>query len=92
MLVACIVVITAEKYCPEIKNTHCELSYRINDCCSQSDCRSYAICCKGRCGNVCRMAKDAPTNGVAVKDGEECKLGHVYPKTGLEWLFGEKSR
>uniref|UniRef100_A0A2D0PCS1 U60-Eretoxin-Ek1a_1 n=1 Tax=Eresus cinnaberinus TaxID=175337 RepID=A0A2D0PCS1_ERECI len=51
LLVVCIAVPASENYCPEVKG-ECSLSYRINDCCSQNDCPSYAMCCKGRCGYV----------------------------------------
>uniref|UniRef100_A0A2D0PCF2 U61-Eretoxin-Ek1b_1 n=1 Tax=Eresus cinnaberinus TaxID=175337 RepID=A0A2D0PCF2_ERECI len=46
LLVVCIAVVASENYCPEVKG-ECSLSYRINDCCSQNDCPSYAMCCKG---------------------------------------------
>uniref|UniRef100_A0A2D0PCS4 U6-Eretoxin-Ek1y_1 n=1 Tax=Eresus cinnaberinus TaxID=175337 RepID=A0A2D0PCS4_ERECI len=46
LLVVCIAVAASENYCPEVKG-ECSLSYRINDCCSQNDCPSYAMCCKG---------------------------------------------
>uniref|UniRef100_A0A2D0PCM8 U61-Eretoxin-Ek1e_1 n=1 Tax=Eresus cinnaberinus TaxID=175337 RepID=A0A2D0PCM8_ERECI len=41
LLVVCIAVVASENYCPEVKG-ECSLSYRINDCCSQNDCPSYA--------------------------------------------------
>uniref|UniRef100_A0A2D0PC48 U16-Eretoxin-Ek1b_1 n=2 Tax=Eresus cinnaberinus TaxID=175337 RepID=A0A2D0PC48_ERECI len=91
LLVVCIAVAASENYCPEVKG-ECSLSYRINDCCSQNDCPSYAMCCKGRCGYVCKHPSTSPTKGVAIKPGDDCKIGHVYPKTGLEWLFGSKSK
>uniref|UniRef100_A0A2D0PCK7 U6-Eretoxin-Ek1i_1 n=1 Tax=Eresus cinnaberinus TaxID=175337 RepID=A0A2D0PCK7_ERECI len=82
LLVVCIAVVASENYCPEVKG-ECSLSYRINDCCSQNDCPSYAMCCKGRCGYVCKNPSTSPTKGVAIKPGDECKIGRVYPK--LDW-------
>uniref|UniRef100_A0A2D0PCJ2 U6-Eretoxin-Ek1ac_1 n=1 Tax=Eresus cinnaberinus TaxID=175337 RepID=A0A2D0PCJ2_ERECI len=35
LLVVCIAVVASENYCPEVKG-ECSLSYRINDCCSQT--------------------------------------------------------
>uniref|UniRef100_A0A4Q8KBW1 U23-Sparatoxin-Hju1l_1 n=1 Tax=Heteropoda jugulans TaxID=1358901 RepID=A0A4Q8KBW1_9ARAC len=32
-------------FCPDYTDKVCSLYYKINDCCAQSDCPSYAICC-----------------------------------------------
>uniref|UniRef100_A0A4Q8K3V9 U21-Sparatoxin-Hju1l_1 n=1 Tax=Heteropoda jugulans TaxID=1358901 RepID=A0A4Q8K3V9_9ARAC len=65
------------KYCPEPKRKGpCNLGYKINDCCKQSDCPSQSTCCKLQCGNACMRESPVATNGVPVKDGEPCVLGH----------------
>ncbi|KFM74702.1 U20-lycotoxin-Ls1d, partial [Stegodyphus mimosarum] len=90
LLVICIVVAASEKYCPRLRDDKCPVNYKKNDCCVQNDCAEWSICCKLPCGNVCKHPSDTPTNGIALKDGEECELGTVYPPTGFEWLFGKK--
>uniref|UniRef100_A0A2D0PC00 U17-Eretoxin-Ek1g_1 n=1 Tax=Eresus cinnaberinus TaxID=175337 RepID=A0A2D0PC00_ERECI len=75
-LVAAVAIATSEKFCPPPRDpSPCNLRSKWNDCCKQSDCRSFDICCSEPCGNVCRRATDKPTTGVAFRDGDYCVEG-----------------
>nr|B6DCY1.1 RecName: Full=U20-lycotoxin-Ls1d; AltName: Full=Toxin-like structure LSTX-Q4; Flags: Precursor [Lycosa singoriensis]ACI41397.1 toxin-like structure LSTX-Q4 precursor [Lycosa singoriensis]CAS03666.1 toxin-like structure LSTX-Q4 precursor [Lycosa singoriensis] len=71
--------VIAGGFCPKSRHPQCNLSYKINDCCAQSDCRVGSVCCVEGCGNVCRAESDTPL-GEKFVDGSECKHGHVFPK------------
>uniref|UniRef100_A0A4Q8KCY7 U21-Sparatoxin-Hju1i_2 n=1 Tax=Heteropoda jugulans TaxID=1358901 RepID=A0A4Q8KCY7_9ARAC len=67
------------KYCPEPQRKGpCPMSFKINDCCNQSDCPCQSTCCKLPCGNICKRESPVETSGVPVKDGEPCVLGIEY--------------
>uniref|UniRef100_A0A4Q8K7F9 U23-Sparatoxin-Hju1h_2 n=1 Tax=Heteropoda jugulans TaxID=1358901 RepID=A0A4Q8K7F9_9ARAC len=73
-------------FCPDYTDEVCPLNYKINDCCAQSDCPSYAICCVQPCGNVCRRKSDKPI-GAPFVDGTKCEIGHVFPKAWYQKLW-----
>uniref|UniRef100_A0A2D0PBP0 U6-Eretoxin-Ek1v_1 n=1 Tax=Eresus cinnaberinus TaxID=175337 RepID=A0A2D0PBP0_ERECI len=82
LLVVCIAVAASENYCPEVKG-ECSLSYRINDCCSQNDCPSYAMCCKGRCGYVCKNPSTSRQMEWLLNLETNARLAVCTPK--LDW-------
>uniref|UniRef100_A0A2D0PCP1 U6-Eretoxin-Ek1l_1 n=1 Tax=Eresus cinnaberinus TaxID=175337 RepID=A0A2D0PCP1_ERECI len=69
LLVVCIAVAASENYCPEVKG-ECSLSYRINDSLFPKRLPIiWQLCCKGRCGYVCKNPSTSRPNGVAIKPG-----------------------
>nr|AHF45832.1 secretory peptide [Heteropoda venatoria] len=72
--------------CPDYTDKVCPFNYKINDCCAQSDCPSYAICCIQPCGNVCRRRAEKPI-GTPFVDGTKCEIGHVFPKAWYQKLW-----
>nr|AHF45830.1 secretory peptide [Heteropoda venatoria] len=65
--------VVSEDYCPGFTDKVCASRYKRHQCCAQSDCPSYAICCVQPCGNVCRPKNDKPV-GTPFVDGTECEL------------------
>nr|AGR53474.1 cystine knot toxin [Dolomedes mizhoanus] len=82
LLFALATCVLSEIYCPKTRHPTCNLGYKIDDCCAQSDCRVGDVCCVEACGNVCRRGSDTP-QGEKFVDGTECQEGHVW-KSG--WL------
>uniref|UniRef100_A0A482Z8W4 U10-Saltitoxin-Pre1a_1 n=1 Tax=Phidippus regius TaxID=1905328 RepID=A0A482Z8W4_9ARAC len=68
------------KYCPKpVDDGECPLAKRVNECCSNDNCRFGQICCSEPCGNVCRVKIDSPEGKEAAED-KDCKLGEVSKK------------
>nr|AKT09011.1 putative neurotoxin LTDF 11-05 [Dolomedes fimbriatus] len=77
LLFAVATCVLSEIYCPKSRNPTCNLSYKINHCCSQAECRMGDVCCVEACGNVCRRGSDT-TQGKKFVDGSECTLGREW--------------
>ena len=77
LLSTCVTCILSDDmiYCPRpVDEEECPLKHKINECCSQDDCRFGQICCIEPCGNVCRVSTDAEM-GEKLNEGTECQLG-----------------
>ena len=77
-----------EPNCPGFTVKVCPFNYKVNACCAQADCRAGAVCCVQPCGNVCRRISATPI-GTPLKDGTECKLGHVFPEAWYQKVWNE---
>lgn len=76
------------KYCPTpVDEGECPLAKRVNECCSNTDCRFGQICCSEPCGNACRVRVDSP-EGIEAEVDSECKLGEIEKKKWYQKIFG----
>lgn len=81
------IVVPDLKYCPKpVDENTCPLAKKVNECCSNTDCRVGQICCSEPCGNVCRAEIDTQEGIEAVADSK-CKIGEIKKKW-YQRIFG----